>query len=91
MLPAVEIAWMVALRVAALLPAIPAMAVPRAAGEAPRMGRAEEEEEAIFSGVKRGEEESLEVRSLGLGRGGKTRGVGSVNSEKFLKAGAKKT
>jgi hypothetical protein len=44
-LPAVEIAWIDAFRVAALLPEIPAVAMPIAAGEAPRRGRAEEEED----------------------------------------------
>jgi len=48
MLPAVEIAWIDAFRVAALLPEIPAVAMPIAAGEAPRRGSAEEEE-FIFS------------------------------------------
>ena len=43
MLPAVEIAWINAFRVAALLPEIPAVAMPIAAGEAPLMGREEEE------------------------------------------------
>src|SRR5205807_3949744 len=66
MLPAVEIAWIVAVRVAALLPEIPAMAVPIAAGEAPRMGR-EEEEGVISRGVRRKwEKKRIFSRSLGL-------------------------
>src|SRR5437588_8760152 len=52
MLPAVEIAWIDAFRAAALLPEIPAVAMPIAAGEAPRMGR-EEEEGVISRGVRR--------------------------------------
>jgi hypothetical protein len=68
MLPAVEIAWIVALRVA-LVPPIVAVAVPIAAGEEPRMGSAEEEdiswkvwekEEKMFSGLGLG---SLPVES----------------------------
>jgi len=59
MLPAVEIAWIDAFRVAALLPEIPAVAMPIAAGEAPRRGRAEEEE-FIFSC----EEEKMGDKSL---------------------------
>ena len=51
-LPAVEIAWIDAFRVAGLLPEIPAVAMPIAAGEAPLMWR---EEEDIFG--KMGEEE----------------------------------
>ena len=66
MLPAVEIAWIVAVRVAALLPEIPAIAVPIAAGEAPRRGR-EEEEGVISRGVRRKwEKEEVFSRSLGL-------------------------
>ena len=41
---AVEIAWIDAFRVAALLPEIPAVAMPKAAGDAPLMGREKEEE-----------------------------------------------
>ena len=55
MLPAVEIAWIDAVGVAALLPEILAFAMPIAAGEAPRMGR-EEEEEDIFCESKKWEE-----------------------------------
>jgi len=51
-LPAVEIAWIDAFRAEALLPEIPAVAMPIAAGEAPRMGR-EEEEGVISRGVRR--------------------------------------
>jgi hypothetical protein len=40
-LPAVEIAWIVAASVAALLPLTAAVAVPMAAGEEPRMGSVE--------------------------------------------------
>jgi hypothetical protein len=47
-LPAVDIAWIDALRIAALLPEIPAVAMPIAAGEAPRMGSAEEEEDIFL-------------------------------------------
>ena len=47
-LPAVEIAWIDAFRVAALLPEIPAVAMPIAAGEAPLRGREEEEEGFIY-------------------------------------------
>ena len=43
-----EIARIDAFRVAALLPEIPAIAMPIAAGEAPLMGREEEEEGFIF-------------------------------------------
>jgi hypothetical protein len=48
MLPAVEIASIVALRVEALLPLTPAVAVPMAAGEAPCTGRWVVFEEDIF-------------------------------------------
>ena len=48
MFPAVEIAWIDAFWAAALLPEIPAVAMPIAAGESPRMGR-EEEEGVILS------------------------------------------
>ena len=47
-LTAVEIAWINAFRVAALLPEIPAVAMPIAAGEAPLRGREEEEEGFIY-------------------------------------------
>ena len=47
-LPAVEIAWIDAFSVAALPPEIPAVTMPIAAGEAPLMGREEEEEGFIF-------------------------------------------
>ena len=52
--PAVDIAWICAFRVAALLPVIPAMAMPMAAGEAPRMERGAVLEEGIFMEVKNG-------------------------------------
>jgi len=54
MFPAVEIAWIDALRVAALLPEIPAVPMPIAAGEALRRGSAEEED-IFFEGGKRWE------------------------------------
>ena len=53
--PAVDIAWICAFRVAALLPEIPAVAVPMAAGEAPRIDRGAVLEEGIFVEVKMGE------------------------------------
>ena len=46
--PAVEMAWICAFSVAALLPEIPAVAVPMAAGEALRTKREAELEEGIF-------------------------------------------
>ena len=46
--PAVEIAWIDAVRRAALPPEIPAVAMPIAAGEAPLMGSEEEEEDCIL-------------------------------------------
>ena len=50
-------AWICAFRVPALLPEIPAVAVPMAAGEAPRTKREAELEAGIFTeGVKMGEE-----------------------------------
>ena len=52
-LPAVEIAWIDVFRLAALLPEIPAVAMPIAAGEAPLMGS--EEEEQGFNFGKMGE------------------------------------
>ena len=56
MLLAVDIAWICAFRVAALLPEIPAVAVPMAAGEAPRTKRQADLEEDIFmEGMKMGE------------------------------------
>ena len=54
-LPAVEIAWINAFRVAALLPEIPAVAMPIAAGKAPLRGSEEEEEGFIFLRKKMGE------------------------------------
>ena len=48
MLPAVEIAWICTFRVAALLPEIPAVAVPMAAGEAPQRKREVDLEEVNF-------------------------------------------
>ena len=48
-LPAVEITWINAFRVAALLPEIPAIAMPIATGEAPLMAR-EKEKEGVFFG-----------------------------------------
>jgi hypothetical protein len=52
-LPAVEIAWIVALRVEALLPLTPAVAMPMAAGEAPRTGRwVVDEEDIIFENMR---------------------------------------
>ena len=53
-LPAVEIGWIDTFRVAALLPEIPAVAMPIAAGEAPLMGRKEEEEGFIFGKMGEG-------------------------------------
>ena len=56
MLPAVDISWICGFRVAALLPEIPAVAVPMAAGEAPRTKRKADSEEVIFmEGIKMGE------------------------------------
>ena len=70
MLPAVDIAWICSFRVDALLPQIPAVAVPMAAGEAPRTKREADLEEDIFmEGIKMGEGrgEGFEVWRLGLG------------------------
>ena len=55
-LPAVEIAWIDAFRVGALLPEIPAVAMPIAAGEAPLRGSEEEEEGFIFEEMGEGRE-----------------------------------
>ena len=56
MLPAVDIAWICAFSVAALLPEIPAVAVPTAAGEAPRTKWEADLEVLIFmAGIKMGE------------------------------------
>ena len=55
MVPAVDIAWICAFRVAALLPEIPAVAVPMAAGEAPRIERGAVLEEGIFVEVEKWE------------------------------------
>ena len=69
MLPAVDIVWICAFRVAALLPEIPAVAVPMAAGEAPRTKREADLEEVIFmKKIKMGEGrgEVFEVWRLGL-------------------------
>ena len=46
--PAVEIAWIDAVRRAAFPPEIPAVAMPITAGEAPLMGSEEEEEDCIL-------------------------------------------
>ena len=55
--PAVEMAWICAFRVAALLPEVPAVAVPMAAGEAPRTKREAELEAGIFmEEIKMGDE-----------------------------------
>ena len=48
MLPAVDIAWISAFRVAALLTEIPAVSVPMAAGEATQTRREADLEEDIF-------------------------------------------
>ena len=48
MFPAVDIAWICAFSVAALLPEIPAVAMPMAAGEALRTKREADSEEDIF-------------------------------------------
>ena len=67
-LSAVDIAWICAFRVAALLPEIPAVAVPMAAGEAPRTKREADLEEDIFKEVKKWEKRRIfEVWRLGLG------------------------
>ena len=60
---AVEIAWIDAFRVAALLPEIPAVAMPIAAGEAP-LRRSEEEEEGIIF-LKNGGKVEKSVKDLG--------------------------
>ena len=61
-LPAVEIAWIDAFRVAALLPEIPAVAILIAAGEAPLRGRGEEEEGSFLKKWENGRED---VQDLG--------------------------
>ena len=60
-IPAVDIAWICAFRVAALLPEIPAVAVPMAAGEAPRTKSEADLEEDIFA-----EEEKWEKMGEGV-------------------------
>ena len=60
--PAVEIAWIDTFGVAALLPEIPAVAMPIAAGKAPLRGREEEEEGFIFEKMGEGRED---VQDLG--------------------------
>ena len=61
--PAVEMAWICAFRVAALLPEIPAVAVPMAAGEAPRTKRDADLEDVIFyRGIKKWEKGERKVR-----------------------------
>ena len=64
-LPAVDIAWICGFRVAALLPEIPAVAVPMAAGEAPRTKREADLEEIIFIEVIKMGEERREVLKFG--------------------------
>ena len=48
MLPTVDIAWICAFRVTALLPEIPAVALPMATGEAPRTNKEADLEEDMF-------------------------------------------
>ena len=68
MLLAVEIAWICAFSVAARLPEIPAVAVPMAAGEAPRTKRVADLEEVFFMEDKKGRKgRGGEVWWLGLG------------------------
>ena len=55
-LPAMEIAWIHAIRVAALLPKIPAVAMRMAVGKAPLRGREEVEEGLIFEKWEKGRE-----------------------------------
>ena len=65
MLPAVDIAWICAFRVAALLPEIPAVAVPMAAGEAPRIKREAGLEGLIFSEERKWEKIGGKVLKFG--------------------------
>ena len=65
MLPAVDIARICAFRVAAMLPEIPAVTVPMAAGEAPRTRREAYFEEDIFMEVIKMEENRGEGLKFG--------------------------
>ena len=67
MLPVVDIAWICAFRVATLLPEIPAVAVPMAAGKAPRTKREADLVEVILWRNKNGRKRRERVKFGGEG------------------------